>query len=191
MPNLRMLASRLAFGASLLIFLFAVAACAAPQPTPAGTAEAVTDTGTNDTAASDTAASVLEAYRSFGGDIVALDATTPSTTVDVVNLTGTIPAYSLTGGNPPCPGFIRQAPNLVFTLAAAASEVSVTFAGNQASNLIVVQEGEEIVCPEVAAATLTPSITLTDAQAGRYGVWVGRIDMDKPVDGKLTVTVIK
>lgn len=180
------LAYRLTYGVALFTCLIAFVACAGAQPTPAAATEAASDA-----AASDAAASLLAAYRTFGGDIVALDAATPSTTVDVVNLTGTIPAYSLTGGNPPCPGFIRQAPDLVFTLAAAAPEVNLAFAGNQATNLIVVQEGEEIVCPEVAAATLTPSITLKDAQAGRYGVWVGRIDMDKPVDGKLTVTITK
>lgn len=190
MPMLRILAGRLAFGAALLMFVIAGAACAASQPTPAATDTAASDAAASDAAASD-AASVLAAYRAFGGDIVALDGATPSATVDVADLTGTIAAYSLTGGNPPCAGYIRQAPNLVFTLAAAAPEVSVTFAGNQATNLIVVQEGEEIVCPEVAAATLTPSITLTDAQAGRYGVWVGRIDMEQPVDGKLTVTIAK
>jgi hypothetical protein len=77
----------------------------------------------------------------------------------------------------------------VFTLADTAPTLKLAFAGNQASNLIVVQEGEEIVCPEVAAATITPEITLQAARPGRYGVWVGRIDMDKPVDGKLTVTI--
>ena len=132
---------------------------------------------------------MLAAYRNFGGEIVALDASTPSTTVDVPDLTGTIPAYTLTGGNPPCAGFVRQAPSLVFTLAADAPAVKIAFVGNQATNLIVVQEGEEIVCPEVAAATITPEITLNDAKAGRYGVWVGRINMNKAVAGKLTATL--
>jgi hypothetical protein len=187
MSLLRTLASRFILGAALVICLIAGAACAGPQPAPAG-ADTTASDGAGDAAAGD-AAAVLEAYRTFGGDIVALDATTPSTTVDVVDLTGTVPAYSLTGGNPPCSGFIRTAPSLVFTLAEAAAQVDVAFAGNQASNLIVVQEGEEIVCPEVDAATITPEITLEDVKAGRYGVWVGRIDMEKPVDGKLTVTV--
>ncbi len=61
--------------------------------------------------------------------------------------------------------------------------------GNQATNLIVVKQGGDIDCPEVAAATLTPEITLKDAKAGQYGIWVGRIDMDKPVNGKLTVAL--
>lgn len=187
MSLLRTPASRLVWGAALVICLFAGAACAASQPAPAGDDATATD-ATGD-ATGDDAAAVLAAYRSFGGDIVALDAKTPTTQVAVVDLTGTIAAYSLTGGNPPCSGFIRQAPSLVFTLADAAAQVDVAFAGNQASNLIVVQEGEEIVCPEAAVPSMTPAITLTDAKAGRYGVWVGRIDMDKPVEGQLTVTI--
>lgn len=179
MPIVRMFAGRFAHAAAILACLIAVAACAQPQPAATAT----------EAAESDSAAAVLQAYREYGGDIVTLDATTPSVTVDVTDLTGTIPAYTLTGGNPPCPGFVRTAPSLVFTLAADAPAVLVAFAGNQASNLIVVQEGEEIVCPEVAAATITPEITLQGPKAGRYGVWVGRIDMDKPVDGKLTASV--
>jgi hypothetical protein len=189
MPVFRRFAGRLAIGAAVLACLFAIAACGGSQPAATPTTEAASGSATNDLGASDTAAAVLDAYRNYGGEIVALDASTPSTTVDVPDLTGTIPAYTLTGGNPPCPGFVRPAPSLVFTLAADAPAVQIAFAGNQATNLIVVQEGEEIVCPEVAAATITPEITLQDAKAGRYGVWVGRIDMDKPVAGKLTASL--
>jgi hypothetical protein len=179
MPVVHMFASRFALAVASLACLV-VAACTQPQAAPVATTAAVE---------SDSAAAVLQAYREYGGDIVALDATTPSVTVDVADLTGTIPAYSLTGGDPPCPGFVRTAPSLVFTLASDAQAMQVAFAGNQATNLIVVQEGEEIVCPEVAAATLTPEITLQTPAAGRYGVWVGRIDLDKAVDGKLTASI--
>jgi hypothetical protein len=180
MPIIRMISGHPGLSAAFLVCLMFVAGCAQSQPAPTATAAATE---------SDSAAAVLQAYRDFGGDVIALDATTPSATVDVADLTGTIPAYSLTGGDPPCAGFVRTAPSLVFTLASDAPALQVAFAGNQASNLIVVQEGEEIVCPEVAAATITPKITLEQPKAGRYGVWVGRIDMDKPVDGKLTVTL--
>jgi hypothetical protein len=180
MPIIRMISGRLALGAAFLACLMFVAGCAQSQPAPTATAAAME---------SDSASAVLQAYREYGGDVVPMDATTPSVTVDVADLTGTIAAYSLTGGDPPCTGFVRTAPSLVFTLASDAPALQVAFAGNQASNLIVVQEGEEIVCPEIAAATNTPEITLDQPKAGRYGVWVGRIDMDKPVDGKLTVTL--
>lgn len=180
MSIVHQLANYLARSMVVVTCLLVIAACGGQsQPTPAA----------QNQSGGDDAAAVLQAYREYGGEIAALDAANPSKTVDITSLTGTIPAYSLTQGDPPCAGFVRTAPNLVFTLAADTPSVQVDFAGNQGTNLIVVQEGEEIVCPEVEAATLKPSITLSQAKAGRYGVWVGRIDMDKPVDGKLTVSI--
>jgi hypothetical protein len=177
----RLIAGRLIAGALLSAALIVLSACGGQAPTEAA----------ESSAPSDTAAEVLEAYRSFGGSIVALDAAAPSATVEVADLTGTIPAYDLTGGNPPCSGFIRQAPSLVFTLAADQPAVHLAFKGNQATNLVVVEEGEDINCPTLAASTVTPELTLEQPTAGRYGVWIGRIDMDKPVEGTLTVTLAK
>ncbi len=188
MPIARSFAGRGAIGAALVACLILLAACGGSSQ-PAATATADAGSAASSDAASDSAAGVLAAYQNFGGKIVALDANNPSTTTDVADLTGTIAAYSLTGGQPPCSGFVRQAPSLVFTLAADQPAVKVSFAGNQATNLIVVKQGGEIDCPEVAAATLTPEITLKDAKAGQYGIWVGRIDMDKAVDGKLTAAL--
>ena len=184
MPKTRLSAGRFAISAVVLACLVLLAACGGSSQ-PAATATA--DSGS--AASSDSAAAVLAAYQNFGGEIVALDADNPSTTTDVADLTGTIAAYDLTGGQPPCPGFVRQAPSLVFTLAADQPGVKVSFAGNQATNLIVVKQGGDIDCPEVEAATLTPEITLQDAKAGQYGIWVGRINMDEPVNGKLTASI--
>ena len=190
MPIARTFAGRLAIGAAVIACLILLAACGgSSQATATATAAAAAGDSAAGSADSGDAAGVLAAYQNFGGKIVALDANNPSTTTDVADLTGTIPAYSLTGGQPPCPGFVRQAPSLVFTLAADQPAVKVSFAGNQATNLIVVKQGGDIDCPEVAAATLTPEITLKDAKAGQYGIWVGRIDMDKPVNGKLTASL--
>jgi hypothetical protein len=179
-------AGRLIAGAVLSAALIVLSGCGGAQPAASAPTEAA-----ESSASSDSAAAVLEAYRSFGGSIVALDAATSSVTVDVADLTGTIPAYDLTGGDPPCTGFIRQAPSLVFTLAEDQPAVHLAFKGNQATNLVIVEEGEEITCPLLAASTATPEVTLEQPAAGRYGVWVGRIDMDKPVEGTLTVTIAK
>lgn len=177
----RALGRRLLLWIAMLICVIGVAGCGQAPATPAASS--------TDQAESDSAAAVLQAYRDFGGEIVTLDTATPTTTVDIVDLTGTVPAYSLTQGDPPCSGFVRTAPNLVFALAAGASTLQVAFAGNQATNLVVVEEGEEIHCPTPDAATLTPEFVLEQPQAGRYGVWVGRIDMENPVNGKLTVSI--
>ena len=190
MPIAHAFPGRFAIGAAMIACLILLAACGgSSQATATATAAPAAGAAAASSADSGDAAGVLAAYQNFGGKIVALDANNPSTTTDVADLTGTIPAYSLTGGNPPCPGFVRQAPSLVFTLAADQPAVKVGFTGNQATNLIVVKQGGDIDCPEVAAATLTPEITLKDAKAGQYGIWVGRIDMDKPVNGTLTAAL--
>jgi hypothetical protein len=138
---------------------------------------------------SDSAAAVLEAYRSYGGEIANLTMANTLATADVVDLTGTIPAYDLTGGNPPCAGFVRTAPSLVFSLTDAVGAVQVDFTGNQPTSLIVVQEGEDIVCSEDEAPTMTPSLLIQNPTPGRYGVWIGRVNMDETVQGKLTATL--
>jgi hypothetical protein len=190
MPIARAFAGRLAIGAVLVACLIFLVACGGSSQSTVATTSAApaADAGAGSADAGD-AAGVLAAYQNFGGKIVALDASNPTATTDVADLTGTIAAYSLTGGQPPCPGFVRQAPSLVFTLAADQPSVKVTFAGNQATNLIVVRQGGDIDCPEVEAATLTPEITIKDAKAGQYGIWVGRINMDDPVNGKLTASL--
>jgi hypothetical protein len=177
---------QLTLGIALLLCLLTLAACSGAQP-------AATETATTapDTAANDSAEEVLQAYRTYGGEVVPLDAASSSVTVDVVDLAGTIAAYDLTGGNPPCYGFIRTAPSLVFTLAEDQAGIHLSFRGNQVTNLIIVEEGEDVTCPPVAAATATPEFTLENATAGRYGIWIGRIDMDKPVEGQLTVSLVE
>ena len=61
-------------------------------------------------------------------------------------MTGTIDAYSLTGGQPPYPVCAPGA-EPCFTLAADQPAVKVSFAGNQATNLMVVKEGGEMTVP--------------------------------------------
>lgn len=191
MPITRAFVGRFAIGAAVTACLILLAACGgSPQSNSAATATAAAGgSAADNTELSDSAAAVLAAYANYGGKIVALDADNPSATTDVVDLTGTIAAYELTGGNPPCPGFVSQVPSLVFTLAADQPAVKVSFAGNQATNLILVKQGGVIDCPQVAAATLTPEITLSGAKAGQYGIWVGRINMTDPVNGKLTASL--
>lgn len=171
-----------------IFMLLAAAGCgqsqSTPTPAPAPAAAAT------DQASSDAAASVIQAYRSFGGQINPLDASSPVQTEKVSNLVGTIAAFALTGGNPPCAGFVQQVPSLVFTLGAGAKELQVAFDGDVPTTVIVVAEGEAIVCDEKAPVTMKPSLTLPKPAAGRYGVWIGRQDMRQPVNGTITATFV-
>jgi hypothetical protein len=162
--------------AALILIGCAAAAPATPEP---------------QSGESDAAAAALEAYRTYGGEIVELGAAEPVATVQVSNMVGTIPSFSLTQGNPPCAGFVQAAPSLVFTLAEGAAALQIGFDGNVETSLIAAIEGEEIICDESAPFTRTPTLTVPEPGAGRYGIWVGRMDMQNPASGTLTVTVVQ
>jgi hypothetical protein len=167
--------------AALLVML-ALAACGGK------TQETAVDA---DEPSEDSAAAVLEAYRNYGGEVLPLSNENPMLTGEVKDLQGTVPAYDLTGGNPPCTGFLRPIPSLVFTLADGAKGINVSFAGNALSTLIVVEEGEDIVCDPSAPPALKTSLKLENPAAGRYGVWVGRADTQVQLDGTIAVSLVQ
>jgi hypothetical protein len=143
MPNL-CTAPRCICALALVVFaLAALAGCNAPQASSSPPAQPKNDT----------AESIMQAYRQYGGEVVELGATAPSATVAVTDLTGTIPAYSLTQGNPPCAGYLQSLPSMIFTLAADEPAIEIALVGNTPTTLIVVAE-----CADHA-----------DAQAGRAG----------------------
>lgn len=199
MLNLRRFAAYLLALLAVAAVVLGVAACgasSAPAATPApAAAEAAAGAGADgtpavaSTAASPGAAAALKAYTAAGGKVADLSANNVSVTQDVTNMVGTTPAYSLTGGNPPCAGFVQNAPSSVFTLAKDAAALELSFAGDTTSTLIVAAEGGPIVCDPNAPLTARPKLVVDKPVAGRYGVWVGRTDMQQPVNGKLTVTV--
>ncbi len=164
---------------AVILVLIAIAGCGqAPSNSTASSQDA-----------GDTAEAVLQAYRAYGGAVASLSTTSPTAAADVTNVVGTIPAYDLTGGKPPCAGFLQAVPSLVFALATDAPTVKIAFAGDTPTTLMVVAEGEAIICDERAQFTMTPELTLQQPKAGRYGVWIGRSDLDKPINGKVTVAV--
>lgn len=144
--------------------------------------------GDADVPAEDSAAAVLQAYRQFGGEIQELNAANATITAEVKDLQGTVPAYDLTGGNPPCAGFVRPVPSLVFNLGEGATSVQFEFTGNALSTLIVVQQDETITCDPSAPPAVKSSLSLDKPAAGKYGVWVGRAATTVPLDGTLTAT---
>ena len=180
MSQLRLSGARIIAMMAIVFVLAGLAGCGQPQ----SSSPSADQTG-------DTAAAVLKAYREYGGTIESVNATNPEVTTDVVKLTGIVPAYDLTQGDPPCAGYVQVAPSLVFSLTEAVETMRISFVGNTISMLIAVAEGEEIVCNEDAPAALKPELTLQQPKPGRYGVWVGRVglDSDDPTSGKLTVSI--
>ncbi len=165
---------------AIVLTLAALAGCGQSQPT----SPSADQTG-------NTAEVMLKAYRDYGGTIESINAENPEITAEVAKITGIVPAFDLTQGDPPCAGYVQVVPSLVFSLTESVETMRISFIGNTISMLIAAAEGAEVFCDEEAPAALKPELTLQQPKTGRYAVWVGRVslDADDPTSGKLTVSI--
>ena len=104
-----------------------------------------------------------------------------------VQVTGTTQAYALTGGTPPCPGYVNTAPSYVFDVAAALGTLTISFAGSGDATLATVTPTGDILCGDAATSGLKPVQEIATPGQGRYAVWVGRIQMAEELAGTLEV----
>jgi len=171
----------------LLTVVALLAAACGGAATPASGPAADAATPTLEPVPADVLARQLAAYT---GQVGVLQA--PNDTLErPLNLVGITQAVDLTGGNPPCPGYVDTAPDYVFDLTADLAKVTVSFVGTDLSTLMVVTpKGANILCTdaEKQEITLTPSLELTKPAQGRYMVYVGRGNLSGANTGKLTVT---
>ncbi len=108
-----------------------------------------------------------------------------------VNAEGITQAVDLTGGSPPCPGWVGTYPDYIFDVKADLANLRLDFVGAELSTLMVVTPaGRDIFCTGVNAPeiSLTPSIDIPQPEQGRYMVYVGRGNLSGATLGKLTVT---
>lgn len=108
-----------------------------------------------------------------------------------VNAEGITQAVDLTGGSPPCPGWVNTFPDYIFDVQADLSNLRLDFVSAELSTLMVVTpEGKDIFCTGVNAPeiSLTPSIDIPQPVQGRYMVYVGRGNLSGATLGRLTVT---
>ena len=136
-------------------------------------------------AAGDT--NVQTAIDAYVGETATISNPADVLTTDV-KVTGTTQAYALTGGNPPCPGYVNTAPSYVFDVAAELGKLTVSFTGTGDASLAVVTPGGDILCGDPASSGLKPVQEIAKPAQGRYGVWVGRIQMVEELAGKLQVS---
>jgi hypothetical protein len=106
-----------------------------------------------------------------------------------VKAEGELPTPELATAEPFCSGLISVAPSYAFEWTGGAKAAGVMFEGDGDTTLIVRTPDGKFVCADDAAgsANLNPLVVLDNPAAGRYLVWVGRTNPDKPVTGKLTV----
>ncbi len=130
---------------------------------------------------------LVDAYRSFGGEVLTINADTPTVSTNISTV-GTLAAATVTQGNPPCAGFIETVPSMVFKLDMAATALDIAFDGATNSTIIVLDEGGQIYCDANAPLSAKPTYTLSDPTAKGYAVYIGRTNMQQPASGTLAVT---
>ena len=156
--------------AGLLILLMLGACNTASTPAP-------------DAAGGATAQSAIDQYT---GEIAAIDS--PDDVLAApVRVTGTTQAYALTGGNPPCPGYVNTIPSYVFDVTADLGKLTIALDGSGEATLATLTPTGEILCGDAAASGLKPAQAITAPAQGRYGVWVGRIALAEDLAGELEV----
>ncbi len=103
---------------------------------------------------------------------------------------GTTQAFSLTGGNPPCPGWVNTTPDYIFQLATSVPTLNLTFeVSNNVSLILVGSRSNEIYCTDAPQDALTsrPNLAIEQPALGMYAVFVGRGNLASENRGTLTV----
>lgn len=106
-----------------------------------------------------------------------------------VKSAGTIAAFDIDLGDAQCNGYIGDTPDFVFDVNSALDQMTLWLASKQDASLLVVgPQGAAYCNDDSAQGNANPSVIITKPAQGRYGVFVGRLDQDAPVEGTITVT---
>ena len=104
--------------------------------------------------------------------------------------TGELPAVELQTGDTLCGGLVNVTPDYAFDWSGDAKTLNLLVEANGDTTLLVRAPDGSFLCADDAdgANNLNPLLAIAKPAAGRYLVWVGRLDPSKPVTGKLTLT---
>lgn len=104
--------------------------------------------------------------------------------------TGELPAVELQTGDTLCGGLVNIAPDYAFDWSGEPKPLTLFVEANGDTTLLVRTPDGNFLCADDAdsARNLNPSLAISEPGAGRYLVWVGRVDAAKPVAGVLTLT---
>ena len=103
---------------------------------------------------------------------------------------GELPAVELQTGDTLCGGLVNVTPDYAFDWSGDAQSLKLFVEANGDTTLLVRAPDGSFLCADDADGTrnLNPLLAIANPAAGRYLVWVGRVDPSKPVTGTLTLT---
>lgn len=106
-----------------------------------------------------------------------------------VVVSGTVPAFEISIPDRLCNGFIHQQPDYVVNVADEPDHLRFFFEGDGDATLILQDPAGTVHCNDdhVAGDNLNPVIDLTEPAAGHYYVFVGRVQLEDEIRGKLTI----
>ena len=114
---------------------------------------------------------------------------TDTLTVDIT-AEGEFPAFDIELDELICNGYVPTEPSFAFTEDGNTDLLRVFFESDLDSTLIVLGPDDQVWCNDDAEAgvNLNPLIDIPTPAAGDYFVYVGRLGLEEPVSGTLTVT---
>jgi hypothetical protein len=109
-----------------------------------------------------------------------------------IEVAGEIEAHELPLGETLCNGYISETPDLVFTVPENEKDLFVFFEGDGDGTLVIATPDGEFLCNDDVAYNHNhnPLVFIEDPASGEYKVFVGRVETDVPIKGKLIVTEI-
>jgi hypothetical protein len=103
---------------------------------------------------------------------------------------GDLPAVELQTGDTLCGGLVNATPDFAFDWSGDAKSLTILAEANGDTTLLVRTPDGTFLCADDADGNrnLNPLLAIAKPAAGRYLVWIGRVDPSKPVTGTLTFT---
>jgi hypothetical protein len=131
---------------------------------------------------------IERALAAYNGSIGQLRAAGDTLSVPL-NVSGTTQAFALTGGNPPCPGWVNTVPDFIFQVGANLDNLVVSFDGSTNGTLMIVgPEGRDIFCTDEGFSGRNPVRPISQPEQGGYAVFVGRANLSGSNQGMLVIT---
>ena len=106
----------------------------------------------------------------------------------VFTATGELPAVELQTGDILCSGLVNIVPTYAFDWSGDAKGLTLFAEANSDTTLLVRTPDGSFLCTDDTDGNLNPALMLPEPVAGRYLVWIGRVNPDTPVSGVLTLT---